>query len=125
MTGMTAENRKKLDGLIVEYGVCLDQLDGIKDKKKAMEEMAKSALQIESKHFVKLATAIWKNNREAEQKDLEAQLDLFELYRPADFNGQAATASPAASQETAASRDLVVTGQGLEVRRKPSMAVVQ
>lgn len=26
MTGMTAENRKKLDGLIVEYGVCLDQL---------------------------------------------------------------------------------------------------
>lgn len=119
MTGMTAENRKKLDGLIVEYRVCLDQLDGIKARKKAMEEMAKSALQIESKHFVKLATAIWKNNREAEQKDLEAQLDLFELYRPAASDRSAASAA----QEVAASRDLVVSRKGVVVKRDTSLTV--
>lgn len=119
MTGMTAENRKKLDGLIVEYGVCLDQLDGIKANKKAMEEMAKSALQIESKHFVKLATAIWKNSREAEQKDLEAQLDLFELYRPADSDRPAASTS----QEAATSSDLVVPRKGMVVKRDTLLTV--
>lgn len=81
--------------------------------------MAKSDLQIEAKHFVKLATAIWKNNREVEQMDLEAQLDLFELYRPADSDRPAASAS----QEAAAGRDLVVPGKGMVMKRDTFLTV--
>lgn len=84
MSGLTAENRKKLDCLIAEYSLSLDKLYNEKALQKGMEETAKETLQIEPKHFRKLATAIWKDAWEATQKDIESQLDLFLLYAPSE-----------------------------------------
>ena len=41
MLGLTKDERKKLDGLLVEYGLSLTRQDDEKAKQKAMEEIAK------------------------------------------------------------------------------------
>lgn len=80
MSGLTKDERKKLDGLLVEYGLSLTRQDDEKAKQKAMEEIAKVSLKIEPAHFKTLAKAIWKDTRAQAQKDIETQLDLFLLY---------------------------------------------
>ena len=79
MSGLTAEKKKTLDGLIVEYGISLHRTDDEKVKRKEMEEKAQ-AMGIKPKHFRMLATAAWKGTSKAVQADLGAQLDLFDLY---------------------------------------------
>lgn len=80
MSGLTKDERKKLDGLLVEYGLSLTRQDDEKAKQKAMEEIAKVSLKIEPAHFKSLAKAIWKDARAQVQKGIETQLDLFLLY---------------------------------------------
>ena len=79
MSGLTAEQRQKLDGLITEYGLSLQRTYNERQNRKAMEEMAQTLL-IKPQHFRKLATAIWNDKRELVKEDLDAQLDLFALY---------------------------------------------
>ena len=80
MLGLTKDERKKLDGLLVEYGLSLTRQDDEKAKQKAMEEIANVSLKIEPAHFKSLAKAIWKDARAQVQKGIETQLDLFLLY---------------------------------------------
>lgn len=79
MSGLTAEQRARLDGLITEYGSSLQRTFNERERRKDMETIAQSLL-IKPKHFRALATAIWRDKRELVQNDLDAQLDLFALY---------------------------------------------
>lgn len=79
MSGLTAEQRARLDGLITEYGSSLQRTYDERQNRKAMEAVAQTLL-IKPQHFKKLATAIWDDKRELVQSDLDAQLDLFALY---------------------------------------------
>ncbi len=80
MSGMTKEERKKLDWLLSEYGVSLDRMEDEKAKQKSMEKMAKMSLKIEPAHFKVLAKSIWKGTQAQAKEDIESQLDLFLLY---------------------------------------------
>jgi hypothetical protein len=84
MSGLTVEQRQKLDELITEYGMSLQRTYDERQNRKEMEAMAQTLL-IKPQHFKKLATAIWDDKRELVQSDLDAQLDLFALFedRPA------------------------------------------
>ena len=79
MPGLTAEQKKKLDGLITEYGLSLQRTYDEQQNRKAMEATAQTLL-IRPQHFRKLATAIWDGKRTLVEEDLGAQLDLFALY---------------------------------------------
>lgn len=79
MSGLTAEQKQKLDGLILEYGRSLTRTNDDKENRKAMEELAATLL-IKPSHFRKLATAIWRDKRELEETDLSDQLALFSFY---------------------------------------------
>ena len=82
MSGLTKENRKKLDDVLSEYCLSLTRIDNEQSQMKAMEELVKSQLNIDPKHFKTLAKALWRDEREKTQKDIEGQLDLFLLYEP-------------------------------------------
>lgn len=82
MSGLTKKNRKKLDDVLHEYCLSLTRIDNEQSQMKAMEELVKSQLNIDPKHFKTLAKALWKDAREKTQKDIEGQLDLFLLYEP-------------------------------------------
>ena len=92
MTGLTAEQKKTLDGLIAEYGQSLARIASESETKKAIEERA-ITLGIQVKNFRALAKACWNDAREIVRKELSDQIDLFDLY--GDFEVEQARKSAA------------------------------
>ncbi|MBP8215591.1 MAG: hypothetical protein KAX66_08985 [Propionivibrio sp.] len=79
MPGLTADQKKSLDELIVTYGTSLNRSDDEAELRKSVEEKAER-LGIDKKNFKLLAKAVWKNQRQAERDRISDQLDLFDLY---------------------------------------------
>ena len=92
MPGLTADQKKSLDELIVTYGTSLNRSDDEAELRKSVEEKAER-LGIKKGNFRALAKAVWKGTREIAMADLSDQIDLFDLY--GDLEGEQATKSAA------------------------------
>lgn len=78
---MTPETRKTLLNLISEYGNSLTRIQAEKELMKLMEQRAVVECATPAKAFRLYATTAWRDNISAVQKEIEAQLALFETAR--------------------------------------------
>ena len=69
---------------ITEYTDSLSRIDGERDHMKAIQEKVQTELQIEPKHFAKLATAYHADKVENEHANFATLADLFTLVRGVD-----------------------------------------
>jgi hypothetical protein len=76
---MTPEQRDTLMKLSTEYGESLDRMDDEKQHQKVIAARAQRECTVKSVRFIRLATAIYKDNIQQEREDLNALDDLFAL----------------------------------------------
>lgn len=78
---MSPETRKTLLDAITEYGHSLTRIEGEKDQCKAIAAKVQADLDIDARHFVKLATAFHKDTTKAEHESAGNLVELFDAVR--------------------------------------------
>lgn len=81
MSGLTAEQHKKLTESIRQWGKSQDRIQAEQDHQAALASTLKEECQISEKHFKKVAKAYWSDTIKRDREDAEMQLDLFEMVR--------------------------------------------
>lgn len=81
MSGLTAEQHKKLTESIRQWGASQDRIHAEQDHQAALAAILKDECQISEKHFKKVAKAYWADTVKKDREDAEMQLDLFEMVR--------------------------------------------
>ena len=85
---MNTEIRIKLLDLVKEYVDSLLRMDSEKEVQKALSESAELECQVKPAHFKKSALAYYKDKVKSTRDDLEEQLDLLDVIRGDDNDGQ-------------------------------------
>ncbi len=81
MSGLTAEQHKKLTESIRQWGESQDRIQAEQDHQAALAAILKDECQISEKHFKRVAKAYWADTVKKDREDAEMQLDLFEMVR--------------------------------------------
>lgn len=81
MSGLTAEQHKKLKESIRQWGESQDRIKAEQDHQAALAAILKEECQITEKHFRKVAKAYWADTIKKDREDAEMQADLFEMVR--------------------------------------------
>lgn len=81
MSGLTAEQHKKLLESIKQWGDSQDRIQAEQDHQAALAAVVKGECQISEKHFRKVAKSYWADTVKKDREDAEMQMELFELTR--------------------------------------------
>lgn len=81
MSGLTAEQHRKLTESIRQWGESQDRIRAEQDHQAALAAILKEECQISEKHFKKVAKAYWADTIKKDREDAEMQADLFEMVR--------------------------------------------
>lgn len=81
MSGLTAEQHRKLTESIRQWGESQDRIKAEQDHQAALAAIVKEECQITEKHFRKVAKAYWADTIKKDREDAEMQADLFEMVR--------------------------------------------
>lgn len=84
MSGLTAEQHKKLLESIRQWGDSQDRIQAEQDHQAALAAVLRDECQIAEKHFKKVAKAYWADTVKKDREDAEAQLEMFEAVRGVD-----------------------------------------
>ncbi len=81
MSGLTAEQRKKLLESIKQWGYSQDRIQAEQDHQAALAAVLRDECHISEKHFKKVAKSYWADTVKKDREDAEMQMELFDLTR--------------------------------------------
>ena len=81
MSGLTAEQHKKLMESIRQWGDSQDRIQAEQDHQAALAAVLRDECHIAEKHFKKVAKSYWADTAKKDREDAEMQMELFDLTR--------------------------------------------